>query len=200
VQHRFYPKQAPKTAAWESAFRFEPLTGVSGNAFGEGSGQSLKVIMEEINRRLTAKKGAAENYATGLVLRLSDNVVKYVNAGHADLLFRSAENGQVHVVNLPDGRDFKGRFLGLAEWPSDYATLKFRVRPGDMILAYTDCRVESRNPAGEEFGLDRLTDAFARCRDQNCDAVLAWVLDKLDDFCAGTPRQDDLTAIVLPRR
>ena len=65
-----------------------------------------------------------------------------------------------------------------------------------MILAYTDCLVESRNPTNGEFGLDRLTDAFARSRD----AILAWVLGELDDFCAGTPRRDDLTAIVLQRR
>ena len=55
------------------------------------------------------------------MLRLSDSVVEYVNAGHTDLLFRSAENGQVHVVNLPDGRDFKDASW---VWPNGPATMR----------------------------------------------------------------------------
>ncbi|MBU0935614.1 MAG: serine/threonine-protein phosphatase, partial [Spirochaetes bacterium] len=172
---------------------------IAANCFSDGHETSLKTVLEQVDQRLVQEKGEVENHATGLLLRFEDTQVEYVNAGHTELLHRGA-GGRVNAVNLPDGRDFKGRMLGIENMNSSFSVLKFRVRPGDMIMAYTDCLLESRNAAGEEFGLERLQDAFSRAPDQHCDAVLAWILEELADFVEGQPLRDDLTVIVLKRR
>jgi len=173
---------------------------IAANCFAEGRDTSLKQVIEEINQRLMREKGEVENYATGLILRLSNEIIEYVNAGHTELLHRSADTGRVNIVNLPDGRDFKGRFLGIEGLPNQFMTLKFRIRPGDLILAYTDCLIEKRNPAGLEFGIDRLIEVFGQAQGQNSTAILAWIMEELADFCEGTAQNDDLTAILLKKR
>ena len=50
---------------------------------------------------------------------------------------------------------------------STYEQAEFAIAPGDRVILYTDGITEARNPAGDEFGEERLAAAAvaaARCR------------------------------------
>jgi sigma-B regulation protein RsbU (phosphoserine phosphatase) len=71
------------------------------------------------------------------------------------------------------------------------------LKPGDVILYYTDGIPERRNEAGDVFGYERLSDALNRYVSEAAPTILQKILDDLNDFAGGLPADDDMTLIVL---
>jgi serine phosphatase RsbU (regulator of sigma subunit) len=111
----------------------------------------------------------------------------YANAGHnPPLLVRGS--GQV------DSLATTGTVLGVfAE--SAYEQGDFVVVPGDRLVLYTDGITEGRNPAGDEFGEDRLSESAARHRALPAEEMLAGIMADVEGFNAGA-YEDDATLIV----
>ncbi|HOC30448.1 MAG TPA: hypothetical protein PKH40_12265, partial [Treponemataceae bacterium] len=57
----------------------------------------------------------------------------------------------------------------------------------------------SRNAAGEEFGVDRITQAFASSGDGFASDKLESLMAEFRNFIGDVPLNDDLTVIVLQR-
>jgi sigma-B regulation protein RsbU (phosphoserine phosphatase) len=125
------------------------------NEFSAGSELRLAQVIERANRTLVRELDAIDNYLTGVILRFSHNRVEYVNAGHPDVLVRRASSGEVLKVARRD-REFKGQFLGIAALEGKFTTVVFNMMKNDIIVLYTDGLVETRNAAGEEYGVERL--------------------------------------------
>jgi serine phosphatase RsbU (regulator of sigma subunit) len=51
------------------------------------------------------------------------------------------------------------------------------------------------NPAGEQFGLDRLDATLGNCRD-SAETLIRTVLRRVDEFADGHPPDDDRTLLV----
>jgi CheY-like chemotaxis protein len=67
---------------------------------------------------------------------------------------------------------------------------------GDRVILATDGVTEARNPAGEQFGKQRL---IASISGENGDAYLIDRLsENLQAFCADAPQEDDISAIEVP--
>ncbi len=115
----------------------------------------LNKVIERINTSLISELGNVDNYLTGILLRIRDNIIEYVNAGHTELLFKSARTGKVRVVNL-DGKDVKGMFLGIEGMQSNYTSLQFKMDKGDVLFLYSDCLNESFNSNEEEYSSERI--------------------------------------------
>jgi sigma-B regulation protein RsbU (phosphoserine phosphatase) len=71
---------------------------------------------------------------------------------------------------------------------------------GDRLLFYTDGLIETRNPAGEIYGLDRLVQEAARGIPRPSGDHLEDLLAAVDAFRGERPQQDDLLAAVLDVR
>ena len=79
--------------------------------------------------------------------------------------------------------------------------------PGDALVLFTDGLVEARNPAGEEFGYDRLADAVARHRHRltSADGADTRIAGRLRDalladaraWADGREFDDDVTVFVI---
>ena len=78
----------------------------------------------------------------------------------------------------------------------EYQTQRFRTRPGDTFLLYTDGAIEMTDPAGEQFRIDRLERAFATASELPQEAV-ADVSRALDDFRKEAEAEDDLTLLAV---
>ena len=52
--------------------------------------------MEEINRQIIEEKGDIENYLTGVLLRINDNKVELISAGHPKVFLRTEKNGKAY--------------------------------------------------------------------------------------------------------
>jgi sigma-B regulation protein RsbU (phosphoserine phosphatase) len=114
-----------------------------------------------------------------------------VNAGHnPPLLYRQAQG---EVSFLPRG----GRALGW--FPSNpLRPFTLTLEPGDVLVFYTDGLTDAENPAGENFGEERLAQAVtAACKQSSAAQILEYVLNEVECFGAGVPAFDDLTLCVV---
>ena len=71
-----------------------------------------------------------------------------------------------------------------------------RSAPGDRLVFYTDGITEARNPAGEEYGEDRLADAASVARAASLEAMKDALLADVNAFTGGK-FDDDATLIVV---
>lgn len=118
--------------------------------------------------------------------------LRYVNAGHNPALLV----GRDGVV-----RELAGTGLGLGMFagrPYDVGTAA--LGPGEVLLMYTDGITESRNAAGEEFGVQGLAGAVAAALDRDAQDILEAVFRRLADFTGCAEPEDDRTLVVVKRR
>ncbi len=112
----------------------------------------------------------------------------YINAGHeAPVIFRGGGNREVLEVT--------GGVLGLfggAPFGIGTASLE----PGDMLLAYSDGVSEAKNPAGEQFGEQRILDA-ATPPGTGARAFLDDILAQLEAFRGAAVQSDDITMVAV---
>jgi phosphoserine phosphatase RsbU/P len=115
----------------------------------------------------------------------------YVNAGQNPPLLRRADGAIERLGGT-------GIALGMFE-SSAYEAAETHVRPGDMLLMYSDGITEAENPAGEPFeesGLER----FVAERGQDHPASLApAILRAVEAHARDSRFTDDLTVLILHR-
>ncbi len=129
-------------------------------------------------------------YATAsyLTIDLATAEISFGAAGHPKPLLVRGEDGT--VVPLESIETLQQPALGLFDQPQ-YKMSKMAVRPGDMLLLYTDGLVEIENDAGEWFDGGKLIQsvkrhAASRRLAELCDGVLSDVRE-----FAGTEQFED---------
>ncbi len=162
--------------------------------FKNGSQDMLGGILESTNRDLFEQLEEVNIYITGILLRMKEHEVEYVNAGHPDLLHLRAEDGSVTVAG-DHARKHKGNPIGIST-SSRYETHCFQVGTGDVLLLFSDCMIECRNCMGEQYGIDRLSSSVASAPRDSAKAVLDHLLEGFHSFVNSTQLSDDLTMIV----
>jgi serine phosphatase RsbU (regulator of sigma subunit) len=122
------------------------------------------------------------------VIDLPTGDVKYANAGHPPALLCSPS----HAVDLETTGPIVGPFVG--QWQNASAGLD----PGDTLAVYTDGLTEVRNAAGQEFGVQRLTDIVCGAAPDDAEAIVKRCVDDVTSFAPGRLR-DDVTIALLCR-
>ena len=74
-------------------------------------------------------------------------------------------------------------------------TLPFR--PGSTLVLFTDGLTEARNPAGVEYGSERLAQTIVRAHRAGAADINREILADLETFCAGNAPHDDLTLVTV---
>lgn len=92
-----------------------------------------------------------------------------------------------------------GPVLGLLPMAT-YDSETVELAPGDLILIFSDGVTEARSTTDDEFGRDRLVEAVQHCHGMKSDAVLDLLLSAVNQFAAGAPQADDITALVFRYR
>ncbi|WP_298004207.1 GAF domain-containing protein [Anaerolinea sp.] len=126
------------------------------------------------------------------ILDTASGEVVYANAGHnRPLVYRQATR---EVEESAKG----GMALGvLPDLELENHTLK--LDPGDAMLMFTDGAFDTLSPTGEDFGEERLREAFRNAGNLPAIGILALVDRALMDFRQGTPLSDDITLLVVRR-
>jgi len=152
------------------------------NTFG------LSRLAEELNRVL-CEDLEEDRFVTMALMCLHENGEAHlINAGHNPIV--RVREGQVELLEartLP---------MGIMQDVS-YEETKFQLHPMDTLVIYTDGVTEARNPAGEEFGLERLTNAVKKCWNVSAEEMMRRIEDELKLFCGDTPQHDDSTLVVV---
>lgn len=117
--------------------------------------------------------------------------MEFLSAGQAPVLFYDAKSGTVDMSNadaLP---------LGITDDAEPAQSRTFHFNPGDALLLTTDGFFEWANAHGEQFGIKRLTQFLLDNHDLPGDDMIERLHQMVVKHAAGTPQDDDLTAVVV---
>ena len=115
----------------------------------------------------------------------------YVNAGHCPPLLVGDRGHGVEIARLDAG----GPVLGILP-AARYEQAQCEVRPGDVLVLYSDGLIEATNPAGEEYGESRLLELLARAGAGGPDDIRDAILASASAFLGPAPPRDDVTLVV----
>ncbi len=132
-----------------------------------------------------------------VILEAGSGRMRMARAGHdAPWMFRQ-ESGVVEVMKPG------GLALGVDDGPVfERVTKDFECEfsSGDCLLLYTDGVNEAENMEGEEFGKERMLDAFRGAAPRGAEAVVQALNGQLAAFVGKNRQMDDITLIVIERR
>lgn len=133
---------------------------------------------------------ARRRYVTAIFVRLNTATaeIEVVNAGH-----------NPGALVLPGGavRMIAASATPLGMLPGmSYRAETFSFPEGSRILLYTDGLTEVFH-GDDEFGSDRLVEAFATNPSADCERILDFLWTTLADFCHNTHQTDDMTALAV---
>ncbi|MEJ2109634.1 MAG: SpoIIE family protein phosphatase [Acidobacteriota bacterium] len=149
----------------------------------------LPEIVAKVNRNL-ARRGPGNRFVTFFsgILDPEGHCI-YVNAGHNPpiLLLRDG-----NLKELTEG----GMVLGLfAE--AKYESGSVQLNRGDNLVLFTDGVVEALDPAGEEFGTERLYPLLQNNAKDSASELMSRIRDAVLSFSGNAPQHDDITLMVV---
>jgi sigma-B regulation protein RsbU (phosphoserine phosphatase) len=164
----------------------EGLAGDGGKLF-ESPGRILSMLNRHLYRSTQPEK-----YATLFLAHYEVATARliYSNAGHLPPLVLGRD-GKIRRL------DCGGTVVGLMDGVR-YEEDGFQMRPGDILVAYSDGITEPENDFGE-FGEVRLMEVVARYRDQPLEVISNQVMLALDAWIGAEEQPDDIT-LVLARQ
>ncbi len=143
--------------------------------------------------RLLCERAAAGRYASMFWAHYDAGrrQLRYVNGGHCPPLLVRRDASGTRIEPLDKG----GTVFGLLP-DAEYESAEAVLNPGDLLVLYSDGLVESTNPAGEEFGEERLQALLAETAACEPGEIRSIVLAALESFLAGARPTDDLTLLI----
>ena len=228
MQEALLPRVLPALAGYAVAANWEPMQAVGGDWYdvaqvgddhlalgiGDVTGKGLPAALLMANLQALVKAREAitispaqlcgevnqalcRNVEAGKfitlfygVLELKTGKLSYCNAGHNPPLLVRPDGS---FESLQTGGALLGAF---AEW--SYESSEVTLQSGDRLLCYTDGVTEAMNPAGEEFGEERLLNWLLAQGNLAAGELQAELLIELMNFHAGDTN-DDATVLVVTR-
>jgi phosphoserine phosphatase RsbU/P len=155
---------------------------------------ALLDLVLALNRYACAHSLGGARFTTAFLaeLDLDTRGLTYVSAGHNPPVLRrsSGEIERLEAGGLP---------LGIKASAS-YECGESALRPGDLLVIFTDGVVEAENAAGEEYGEGRLLNLIASSdamRGESAAATLTRLMASVDTFVGATRQHDDITCLIL---
>ncbi|MBN1206570.1 MAG: SpoIIE family protein phosphatase [Myxococcaceae bacterium] len=115
--------------------------------------------------------------------------IDYAAGGHPAASVYNRLSGQ--FASLPA----RGPLLG-ASVASQYSSRQAQLRPGDIVVWYSDGLTESRDMAGKLYGTQRLSAALQANAQLSAEGLRDAILADVRAFSAGQPQRDDITVVV----
>jgi serine phosphatase RsbU (regulator of sigma subunit) len=156
--------------------------------------ESLETMLRKINESFAEDltPGRFATFVAALCEEGSDEL-ELLSAGHGPIFIYTAEDRNMSSMGaqaLP---------LGILPEKWEAASLKFRMKFGDMVILITDGFFEWENNDGEQFGTERLAEIIRRFSDREPEVIIAELYDDVLKFADGAPQQDELTAVIIKR-
>lgn len=156
----------------------------------EPSQVNAQMLITALNVTL-ANVGRGEHQMSSAlaVIDVSNGYIDYAAGAHPSPLVFNKRSGQ--VASLPA----RGPLLG-ASVESQFTSRQAQLRPGDVVVWYTDGLTEARDNAGKLYGTQRLAAAVQAHAHLSAEALRDAVLADARAFSAGQPQRDDITVVV----
>jgi serine phosphatase RsbU (regulator of sigma subunit) len=153
-------------------------------------GKSPQTALKRLNKHLF-EYGPDQHFVTSQVamLDLKKKILHFAYAGHPPLLH--VRNGECNPLKGP--RAYFLRF----KMDTDYKSSSISLKSGDRVAFYTDGVIEMFNSEGDMFNVDGLQDFLAKSKDRPIDSLPTELETTLHRYCQGSPKEDDMTFMVL---
>lgn len=154
---------------------------------------SLHQTVTSVNQYL-ADNTPTNRFVTLFIAELDpqNGILRYINAGHNPPIMGRADG---RVEQLESG----GFPLGILP-SAEYEVGTVNLFSGDTLVIYSDGVNEANNLAGDEFGMERLTQVISK----NITASAAGMRDKVESalsaFTQTAPANDDITLVIVKRK
>jgi serine phosphatase RsbU (regulator of sigma subunit) len=147
-----------------------------------------EVLYENVQIRLQQ-----DEHATLSLLRYRGSGEVTFAGAHEDIVVCRAETGVCESVETP------GTWIAAKKNIADVTIdSTLRMRPGDVMLLYTDGVTEARNEAGEMFGTERLSRSLARARSEPVERIVEAILEEVKAWIH--VQDDDITLLVARQK
>ena len=163
-------------------------------------GHSPAEVLAALNRQLypDIREDMFISMAFG-ILDEESGLLTIARAGHDPALLYRRESGRVETLRSP------GLALGVDDGVVFERVIKdqqVQLLAGDCVLLHTDGVREAANASDvdEEFGMDRLAEAFCLAAPMGAEAVISRVQDDLRQFTGEGPQMDDITLVAIERK
>ena len=148
----------------------------------------MKFINDHLAARYTAGNGTFVTAFYG-IYDPKNRQLKYCRAGHCPPRIKRCSAGTIEGMDaapsLPLGIDPDETYEDIVE----------TLNPNDIVVFYTDGIIESRNRAGELFGVERLDEILQNCS-PDAEAIIRRTMLSIEDFTDDAPPADDLTMLI----
>jgi DNA-binding LacI/PurR family transcriptional regulator/serine phosphatase RsbU (regulator of sigma subunit) len=143
-----------------------------------------QALYENVRNRLLQ-----DEHATLTLIRYAPDGGLVFAGGHEELLIRRAATGRVELVPTP------GPWVGaVPNLGSALVDSSIQLEDGDLLVLFTDGVIEAKNPAGQQYGLERFERLIAEIGGQAPDAIRERIIDCVTEWCPVL--DDDVTVLV----
>ena len=228
IQHNLFPREIPRIEGYDVSCYNRPSREVGGDYFDvmttgafygiaiadvSGKGIGAAMLMSNLQAILRSKAGivggAGEmlrqmnvdlldrvgrgRFITAVYLILDPVTCRfaYANAGHNPpmVVTTAGEISVLEVSGIPLG------ILPSAEYPA----FELMVRPGDLVVLYSDGVTECMTKDGDFFGEERLKQILGEQHTRSAAEIAEAIVMAVDAFREEEPISDDMTLVVLKR-
>jgi len=226
LQSRLLPQVPPKLAHLDVAAKFVPARTIGGDLFdfipysmsrlgiviGDVSGKGAPAaiyaaLVSGILRSHAPIEPAPSEMLSAVNLSLAERRIEaqFVSLIYAvwDDQHRTltvANSGLPRPIYAHGGKneviEVTGLPLGLFD-EAEYDELKFRMKPGDLFVFFSDGILDARNRRGEMFGRGRVEQLVAECKDESPERVVEYIFKAVAEHSAGAETFDDQTVVAI---
>ena len=165
--------------------------------FYKFSDSSLAEMLSRINVRIIEEKADIENYLTGILVRINDNQVELVNAGHPfPILYKNRENEFSFIERVATSVGP----IGMSGMPAVYNSQFLNMNIGDELILYTDGIIDTENEQKERFGKENFIDSIRRNIEESAEKQVENIASDIAAFRNTAPLNDDITFMILRKR
>ncbi|MFZ0320552.1 MAG: GAF domain-containing protein [Candidatus Sulfotelmatobacter sp.] len=226
LQMRLLPQNLPKMAQLELAAKFVPARAIGGDLYdfipyslsrlgiviGDVSGKGAPaaiyaaLVSGILRSHAPIEPGPAEMLrAVNLSLaerRIEAQFVSLIYAvwddAHRTLLV--SNSGLPRPIHVHAGKNHvieaTGLPLGLFD-DANYDEFRFKMKPGDMFVFFSDGILDARNRRGQLFGRGRVEQLVLECAGKSADCVVNTLFKAAAEHSAGVESFDDQTVVAI---
>jgi phosphoserine phosphatase RsbU/P len=226
LQVRLLPQTQPKLAHLDVAAKFVPARAIGGDLYdfipyslsrmgivvGDVSGKGAPAaiyaalvsgilrshapieplpaeMLSAVNMSLAERRIEAQ--FVSLIYALWDDENRTLTVANSGLprpiYVHGGKNEVIEATGLP---------LGLFD-ETDYDEFRFRMKPGDMFVFFSDGILDARNRNGELFGRGRVEQIVGECAAKSADCVVDSLFQAVAEHSAGMETFDDQTVVAI---
>jgi sigma-B regulation protein RsbU (phosphoserine phosphatase) len=226
LQIRLLPQMRPKLAHLDVAAKFVPARAIGGDLYdfipysmsrlgiviGDVSGKGAPAaiyaaLVSGIIRSHAPIEPAPAEMLSAVNLSLAERRIEaqFVSIIYAvwddeQRTLTVANSGLPRPIYMHSGGneviDAAGLPLGLFD-EAEYDEFKFRMKPGEMFVFFSDGILDARNRKGDMFGRGRVEKIVAECAGQSADCVVDSLFKAVAEHSAGVETFDDQTVVAI---